>query len=298
LGWRSLPEYLENKKAIVNIQNNDNRCFGYALLYFLEHINLPEKNAHRPNYYTQRMFADNHIQDIPYPISPNDVHKYEDVCQIKINLFTFFDDEGRSRHPLYVSRKNYPREANLLYWNQHYALIAHFNRLFGDITKTDDQHHFCMRCLGYFNNADILARHQQLCTREDFVSTLHVLPAPDSKQAHIRFMNFKTCTMAPFVIYADFESILEPMDLTNKQTHYTQKHKLCAAAAIISSKFNDFNGRFTLHVGPDALFKFLDDLIQMEKDMLEMLKANRRMNRLSRKQQEEYDAATNCHLGN
>jgi hypothetical protein len=29
-----LPEYLE-KKAIVNVQNRDNRCFGYALLSWL-----------------------------------------------------------------------------------------------------------------------------------------------------------------------------------------------------------------------------------------------------------------------
>ena len=33
--FRELPKYLKNKKAIINIQNNDDRCFGYALLYFL-----------------------------------------------------------------------------------------------------------------------------------------------------------------------------------------------------------------------------------------------------------------------
>ena len=33
--FRELPTYLKNKKAIINIQNNDDRCFGYALLYFL-----------------------------------------------------------------------------------------------------------------------------------------------------------------------------------------------------------------------------------------------------------------------
>ena len=30
-------------EAIINIQHNDERCFGYALLYFLERENLPEK---------------------------------------------------------------------------------------------------------------------------------------------------------------------------------------------------------------------------------------------------------------
>ena len=34
--FRELPPYLKNKKAILNIQNNDDRCFGYALLFFLD----------------------------------------------------------------------------------------------------------------------------------------------------------------------------------------------------------------------------------------------------------------------
>ena len=27
-GWKPLPEFLEKKKAILNIRNNDERCFG------------------------------------------------------------------------------------------------------------------------------------------------------------------------------------------------------------------------------------------------------------------------------
>ena len=43
-GWQALPDFLANKKAIINIRNNDERCFGYSLLYFLERANLPEQN--------------------------------------------------------------------------------------------------------------------------------------------------------------------------------------------------------------------------------------------------------------
>ena len=35
-GWQPLPEYLEKKKAIINIKNEDERCFGYSLLFFLD----------------------------------------------------------------------------------------------------------------------------------------------------------------------------------------------------------------------------------------------------------------------
>ena len=35
-GWQPFPEFLSKMKAILNIKNNDERCFNYALLYFLE----------------------------------------------------------------------------------------------------------------------------------------------------------------------------------------------------------------------------------------------------------------------
>ena len=172
------------------------------------------------------MFQRHHLDTLPYPISPNNVNLYEDQLQININVFSFFDDEGRARHPLVISRKNYERVANLLYWKNHYAPISSISRLFSDITNIKNQKHFCLRCLGHFSSEEVLARHKELCTRDDFMSVLHVLPVPGSKQAQIKFNNYKYCTKAPFVIYADFESILVPLGRQVKNTTLTQQHKL------------------------------------------------------------------------
>ena len=81
------------------------------------------------------MFQRHHLETLPYLISPNDVHLYEDQIQININVFSYFDDEGSARHPLEISRKNHERVANLLYWKDHYAPIANIFRLFSDITN-------------------------------------------------------------------------------------------------------------------------------------------------------------------
>ena len=115
--WQPLPEFLTKKKTIINIQNNDERCFGFALLYFLERTNLPKRNGNslQATLNKEEMFQRHHLDNLPYPISPNDVYLYEDKLQININVFSFFDDEGRARHPLVVSSKNYERVANLFY---------------------------------------------------------------------------------------------------------------------------------------------------------------------------------------
>ena len=64
------------------------------------------------------------------------------------------------------------------------------------------------------------------------MSIVHVLPAPDSKQAHIKFKQVRNTYRTPFVIYANFESILEPMERRVKQT-YNQLHKISAACVVL-----------------------------------------------------------------
>ena len=130
---------------------------------------------------------------------------------MNINVFYFFDDEGPARHSLVISRKNYQRVANLLYWKKHSAPITSILRLFSEITKHGNQKHFCFRCIKQFLSEEVFARHKELCTREDFMSVLLVLFMQGSKQAQLKFYNYKFFTMAPFVNYADFESILEPL---------------------------------------------------------------------------------------
>ena len=90
-GWMPLPEFLSKKKAVINIQYDDERCFGYAVLFVIERPQLPERNFHcnRAYLYTIEMFHRHNLGTLPYPISPNDVHLYEDLLQININVFSF-----------------------------------------------------------------------------------------------------------------------------------------------------------------------------------------------------------------
>ena len=70
--------FLYKKNKILNIQNNDERCFGYALLYFLERERLPERHYYQASLNKKNtMFQRHHLETLLYPISLNDVHLYE-----------------------------------------------------------------------------------------------------------------------------------------------------------------------------------------------------------------------------
>ena len=196
---------------------------------------------------------------------------------MNINVFSFFDDEGRARHPLLISRKNYDCVANLLYWKEHYAPIKSISRLFEDITKHKEQQNICLRFLGHFKSKESFSRHKELCTRDDVISVLHVLLTPGSKQSQIKFNNYKFCIIAPFVIYADFESIFEPLGRQVKQTTYSDQHKVCVAAAILCSTLGRYNQLTVMKVGENALTEFLDVLIEWETAIIEELRTNRPM---------------------
>lgn len=92
----------------------DNRCFGYEILYIIYRPNVGH-HSESPNYYTHQMFKKNNLANLPVPISPNDGNLYENQLGININVFSFFDDEGKARHHLYISSENFGKTANLLY---------------------------------------------------------------------------------------------------------------------------------------------------------------------------------------
>ena len=78
------------------------------------------------------------------------------------------------------------------------------------------------------------------------MSVLHVLPVPGTERAKIKFTQFRNTTKAPFVIYADFESILEPLKTnaadnicSTSQSVRRRSHTLFQLAKFQSSHNNE-----------------------------------------------------------
>ena len=197
---------------------------------------------------------------------------------------------------MFISRRNYDRWANLLYWDGHYAPIRNIDRLFSDITKHEHHKIFCLHYLGHFTTPAILEWHQLLCSRNDFISVVHLFSRPNTNKAHIKFHEFSKTRRLPYVIYAGFESILEPMDKQNMRTHCGQLHKVCAASAILSSYIPEMNNKVMIYSGPSALEKFLNQLIQWEQKCIDYLKQNIPIKPLNAIKQRDYVRDKKCYL--
>ena len=110
LKLRELTTCIAKKRAIINVKNNDNRCFVYAVFSALH---PPAQHPERPFWY-DRFFAKEGLDQIPYPVTQDQIPAIEDKLKTCINLFTFWDDEGNARTPVYISTKLYPNTIDLL----------------------------------------------------------------------------------------------------------------------------------------------------------------------------------------
>ncbi len=89
-GNAKLPYNLEKKHAIINVQNTDERCFGYAILSALHE---PNYSPHRPSHYNH-LFTKYGLNYIRYPVEPHRIPTIEDQLQISINIDSFNGDDG------------------------------------------------------------------------------------------------------------------------------------------------------------------------------------------------------------
>ena len=199
-----LPDWLARKKAIVNPHNNDEECFKWSVIT-AENVGM--KDPQRVS--NLRKFMDNYNwSGLEFPVSIKDIGKFETRNNISVNVLAV---EGRD---IYIHRKGQRvgREINLLMVSKdgirHYTAIKSLSRLLSSKnSNTKHKQHFCMNCLQGFTQESSRDQHRVFC--KDNESVRVEMPKQGST---VEFKDGQNQFRVPFIMYADFESILEPMD--------------------------------------------------------------------------------------
>ena len=236
-----LPKELQNPmKGLINIQNEDEKCFMYCHLYHLHKDEIksnPQRVSKYKKYLNDCGFRDLDYTGIEFPVEINQYNKIGNMNNIRINVFGY---ENKQIFPLYISDVQNTNEMNLLLIDnnegkRHYVYIKDFNRLMTTIST-----HFCMYCLHCFSTKEILNNHKGDCLKINGKQNIK-MPAEGSK---IYFKNFYKTSESPFVIYADFESLLILVDSSENYQNesYTkqyQEHKICSYSYKVICSVNE-----------------------------------------------------------
>ena len=249
-----LPDWLARKKAIVNPHNDDEECFKWSVIT-AERVGM--KDAQRVS--NLRKFTDNYDwSGLEFPVSIKDIGKFENRNNISVNVLAV---EGRDLYIHGKGRRMMGREINLLMVSEdginHYTAIKSLSRLLkSSNTKHKCKQHFCMNCLQGFYQESSRDQHQVYC--EDNESVRVEMPKQDST---IEFKDGQNQFKVPFIMYADFELILESMGLQgsaspNPNRPYTNEvNQHTPSGWCVYSKFayRDIDNLLRLYRGKDCI---------------------------------------------
>ena len=293
-----LPTELQNSKhGLINLKNKDNECFRWC---HVRHLNPRENNPQRIKKTDKAFMPQLNYDNIEFPVSIKQYNKVEIQNNININVFGF---ENKQAYPIYVSKEKFDDVLNLLLIsddeNKHYCLIKDFNRFMHHKTKSHQRKHFCMHCLQCFSSERVLTKHKEVCMEINGEQSIK-MPPIGSK---IKFTNYNKQMQAPFVIYADFEAITEPIhgcNQSNQQsfTEAYQKHTDCGYGYKVVCCYDDkYSKPIKYYRGEKAVYKFMQAMLDEVKYCRQTIKY--KFNKplvMSPEDEDKFQKATSCHI--
>ena len=293
-----LPDWLARKGAIVNPSNDDEECFKWSVIA-AENVGM--KNPQQVS--NLRKFTDNYNwSGLEFPVSVKDIGKFEARNNVSVNVLAV---EGRD---IYVHRKGrrmspQDREINLMLISEdginHYTAINSLSRLLrSSNTKHKCKQHFCMNCLQGFEQESSRDQHQVYCENSESVRV-----AMPKQGSTVEFKDGQNQFKVPFIMYADFESILEPMGPVDpgwpnpNQPYTNEVNQLTPSGWCVYSKFacGEVDNPLRLYRGKDCIETFCN-YIKGEAHRLYHMFPEKLMDPLTKKQLKKYKHATKCHI--
>lgn len=96
-----LPQKLEDKKAILNVQNQDERCFVWSVLASLQPVHCKDQTRRVQHYkkYAQEL----NLSGIEFPMKVHQIPQFErQNPNISVNVFGY---EEKELFPVYIRKE-------------------------------------------------------------------------------------------------------------------------------------------------------------------------------------------------
>ena len=301
-----LPKELKNKKAIINIKNEDNnKCFLWCVLRALN-----PKDDH-PEKIDKDLKSKEHtlnMEGIAYPVDLKDIKRFEKQnLDISISVLGYSKDERI--YPLRISKytkakKEDERKHNIVLLlikkgdNSHYCLINNLSRLLtSQVNKHSHKLYFCLNCLNGYDEPEKLEQHKEYCCENENIKIN--MPPPET---YLKFKNFLYSERAPFAIYADFECYNKPIhtntpDPNKSYTKKLTKHEPASFVYYIKS-FNEnvYKSQLKTYIkekeeDPDVIDVFINWL---EEDVKIISELGNEKIIITKEEEEEFKQASDC----
>ena len=231
-----------------------------------------------------------------FPVSIKDISKFEVRNRIGVNVLAL---NGRTP---YICRKggDYDRVVNLMIIEdedkKHYVAIKSLERLLSkQNSKHKESQHFCSNCLQGFS--DIMSRnnHYEYCRSNESVR----IEMP-TKNPIVEYSKGQHKFKVPFIMYADFESMLEPIqgvsnDPNVSSTRGVNAHKPSGWCLHSKFTYGRVKNPTTQYRGSDCVERFCEHITSEDKRLYTSF-PEVPMIPLTKEKFKEFKRATKCHI--
>ena len=296
-----LPEWIKNKKAIINIKNRDDKCFLWSILRYLY---PKEKDAQYLKDLRKYEFSLN-TKGLTFPLKLKDITKFEKLNP-EIPGINVFSNDNMTIYPLRMAERDCKNTIDLFLYEEdgvsHYSLIKNFHRLIkSQLTKSKDGKIFiCKRCFTHFTKEELLEKHIEYCSNNQKVAVK--MPKPKS---YLHFKNYYKQLPIPFVVYADFECFTKPMNSCspNPKESYNynyQKHETSGFCFYVKSIVPGIHIKpiiYTKNFEDEDIAKiFLEKITEVTKGIYNDFYSRPKTIKLNSEEQKLFEESKTCHI--
>ena len=298
-----LPENIMRKKAIINMQNKDDKCFLWSILRYLHPIQMNEARLTDLKKYEN----DLKFYEIKFPVSLKDITKFEKLNPDIPGINVFSLNEDNKIYPLRINKKDCQKSVDLFLYSkdgkQHYSLIKNFSRLVRTQKTKDGRKIFiCKKCLNHYTKEELLEKNINYFGNNETA----LIRMPTKKNSILKFKHHFKKIPLPFVIYADFESFIIPVNTCqpNPEKSFTQiyqKHEpnsFCIYLKALDGMKTNFKPIVYTKKTPDddVSEKFIEYVVELSHKIYKDYYQNPKSLILTKEEEKEFQSATICHI--
>ena len=299
-----LPKRIKDKKAIINIENKDNKCFLWCILRYLHPKERDQQRIGDLKKYEDSL----NTKGITFPMNIKDITKFEKLNPDVPGINVFSEDNKMSIYPLRMADRDCKNTIDLFLIEKdgksHYTLIKNFSRLIRSqlTSRTNEPIQICKRCFSYYTKPELLDKHIKYCSNNKTA----VVKMPESN-TYLHFKNYYKKLPIPFVVYADFECFTKPMSSCspNPKDSYNynyQKHEPSGFCFYVKGIVPGIHIKpiiYTKTAEDEDISKvFVEKLVEVTKGIYNDFYRRPKPLRLTRVEQKSFEAATTCHICN
>ena len=173
----------------------------------------------------------------------------------------------------------------------HYLAVTSLSRLLRGITSNHNGDFYCLNCFHAYTTENKLESHKKVCENHDYC----FIEIPNEDNKILKYNHGEKSMRAPFIIYADLESLSEKMETCynnpeKSSTTKINKHTPSGHSLFTHCPFDITKNKLDYYRGEDCMKKFCLNLrehatkiINYEKKEMILLKKNKRTNIIHKK---------------